>query len=61
LIQVIEDDRRIRPSGADDLEALTSLAGRVYGKRQMTQEEVGLQLKKAWNVRPPIDCNGCHR
>lgn len=61
LIQVIEDARGIRPSGADSLEALTELAEKVYGKQHMTQEEVGLQLVKAWHVNPPTDCYGCHR
>ncbi len=26
-----------------------------------TQKEIGLELKKAWNVNPPENCAGCHR
>ncbi len=26
-----------------------------------TQEEIGLDLKKRWNVNPPENCQGCHR
>ncbi len=26
-----------------------------------TQQEIGLKLKKEWNVNPPLSCSGCHR
>jgi len=26
-----------------------------------TQEEIGTQLKKEWDVKPPMNCAGCHR
>lgn len=26
-----------------------------------TQEEIGLRLKDAWNVNPPVNCAACHR
>jgi hypothetical protein len=26
-----------------------------------TQKEIGLELKKKWNVNPPLSCSGCHR
>lgn len=61
LIATIEASRSIRPSGKDTMEDLIALAGRVYDEKKMTQEEVGLHLKEAWNVNPPLSCSGCHR
>lgn len=29
--------------------------------KMRTQQEIGEQLKVAWNVRPPVTCAGCHR
>ena len=26
-----------------------------------TQQKLGAELKAAWNVNPPVTCNGCHR
>jgi hypothetical protein len=26
-----------------------------------TQQQIGLELKSAWNVNPPTNCAGCHR
>jgi hypothetical protein len=39
---------------------LVALATATYGK-QVTQVEVGLQLKKHWQVQPPENCTACHR
>jgi hypothetical protein len=51
----------IRPGGkASGLEDLLSLATDTYGK-QVTQLEVGSQLKKHWQVQPPESCTACHR
>jgi hypothetical protein len=43
-----------------DLAELVKLAEGKYGK-SVTQKEVGLQLKKHWQVSPPQDCTTCHR
>jgi hypothetical protein len=43
-----------------DLAALVKLAEDKYGK-SVTQKEVGLQLKKHWEIQPPQDCTACHR
>jgi hypothetical protein len=43
-----------------DLAALVKLAEGKYGK-SVTQKEVGLQLKKHWEIQPPQDCTACHR
>ncbi len=61
LISVIEEDRKLRPQQQRGFEDLIRLSETVYGKSEMTQDEVGLQLKSAWNVNPPLSCSGCHR
>jgi hypothetical protein len=64
LISVIELDQKLRPMenrGELGKEDLIRLSEQVYGKGEMTQEEVGLQLKEAWNVNPPLSCSACHR
>jgi hypothetical protein len=30
-------------------------------KKKLTQAEIGLTLKERWNIRPPTNCQGCHR
>ena len=30
-------------------------------KKHLTQEEIGLTLKQRWDVKPPTNCQGCHR
>jgi hypothetical protein len=45
---------------ADDLGALLALAEKTYGK-EVTQTEVGTQLKKHWQIQPPENCTACHR
>jgi hypothetical protein len=51
----------IDPSrSAANLADLVSLAEGRYGK-QVTQLEVGTQLKKHWQVQPPENCTACHR
>jgi hypothetical protein len=30
-------------------------------KKNLTQEEIGLTLKQRWNIKPPLNCQGCHR
>jgi hypothetical protein len=42
------------------LKDLIALAKEKVGD-SVTQEEVGLQLKKHWLVQPPETCAGCHR
>jgi len=43
-----------------DAAGLSALARKVYGD-VVTQKEVGLQLKKHWQVQPPETCATCHR
>ncbi|HAL73007.1 MAG: cytochrome c3 family protein [Verrucomicrobiota bacterium] len=45
---------------AASIEELVSLASVTFGK-QVTQLEVGSQLKKHWQVQPPENCTSCHR
>jgi len=45
------------PKTIDDLLAL---AERKYGK-QVSQLEVGTQLKEHWQIQPPESCAACHR
>lgn len=45
---------------ADDLDALVNLAEKTFGK-EVTQTEVGTQLKKHWQIQPPENCTACHR
>jgi hypothetical protein len=45
---------------ADDLDQLLKLAEATYGK-EVTQAEVGTQLKKHWQIQPPENCTACHR
>lgn len=47
-------------AAADDLGQLLALAEKTYGK-EVTQKEVGTQLKKHWQIRPPESCTTCHR
>jgi hypothetical protein len=37
-----------------------ALAEKTYGK-DVTQKEVGTQLKKHWQIQPPDSCTACHR
>ena len=30
-------------------------------KQKLTQAEIGQTLKERWNVKPPTNCQGCHR
>jgi hypothetical protein len=39
---------------------LLKLAEKTYGK-EVTQAEVGTQLKKHWQIQPPENCTACHR
>lgn len=43
-----------------DLQGLVALAEKAYGGK-VAQKEVGLQLKKHWQVSPPESCAACHR
>ena len=62
LMAVIEREHKLaRADNERSFEDLIRLAEKVNGKKAMTQEEVGLQLREAWNVNPPLDCSGCHR
>jgi hypothetical protein len=61
LMEVIEYAHKLHPLEQRDMDSLLSLAEKVYGKKVMSQEEVGLQLKEAWNVNPPESCSACHR
>ena len=45
---------------AEGLDALVALAEKTYGK-EVTQKEVGTQLKKHWQIQPPENCTACHR
>jgi hypothetical protein len=45
---------------AASVEDLVALATKKYGK-EVTQLEVGTQLKKHWQVQPPQACSSCHR
>ena len=44
---------------ADSLDQLLALAEKAYGK-EVTQQEVGAQLKKHWQIQPPENCTACH-
>lgn len=51
----------IKPGAkAAGLPDLLKLAQEKYGD-QVTQSEVGPQLKKHWQVAPPDNCTACHR
>ncbi|HEY1081839.1 MAG TPA: cytochrome c3 family protein [Prosthecobacter sp.] len=45
---------------AASVDELVALASETFGK-QVTQLEVGSQLKKHWQVQPPENCTACHR
>jgi hypothetical protein len=30
-------------------------------KKNLTQREIGLTLKQRWDIKPPENCQGCHR
>ncbi len=45
---------------ASSLDEILALASSTYGKN-VTQLEVGSQLKKHWQVMPPENCTACHR
>jgi hypothetical protein len=45
---------------APDLQQILALAEKTYGGA-VAQQEVGLQLKKHWQVSPPESCAACHR
>ncbi|HEY2801180.1 MAG TPA: cytochrome c3 family protein [Chthoniobacterales bacterium] len=30
-------------------------------KKHLTQREIGLTLKQRWDIKPPTNCQGCHR
>lgn len=45
---------------ASSLDDILALASSTYGKN-VTQLEVGSQLKKHWQVMPPENCTACHR
>jgi len=30
-------------------------------KKHLSQEEIGLTLKQRWDIKPPTNCQGCHR
>lgn len=45
---------------AGGLNDLLAMAEDAYGK-DMAQREVGLQLKKHWQIQPPESCAACHR
>ncbi len=43
-----------------DMKSILDLAAAHYGEK-VTQREIGLQLKKHWQVQPPDSCTACHR
>ncbi|MFM2143235.1 MAG: hypothetical protein RLZZ476_1779 [Verrucomicrobiota bacterium] len=45
---------------ADTLDQIVALAEGTYGA-EVTQKEVGTQLKKHWQIQPPENCTACHR
>lgn len=45
---------------AADAAGLAALAQKAYGEK-VVQSEVGLQLKKHWQISPPDSCTACHR
>jgi hypothetical protein len=45
---------------ADTLDQIVALAEGTYGA-EVTQKEVGTQLKKHWQIQPPDNCTACHR
>lgn len=45
---------------ASTLDEVVELATKTYHK-DVTQKEVGTQLKKHWQVQPPQACSSCHR
>jgi hypothetical protein len=37
-------------------------AGEDLSKKQtLKQREIGQTLKERWSIKPPINCQGCHR
>jgi len=30
-------------------------------KKKLSQTEIGETLKERWNIKPPTNCQGCHR
>jgi hypothetical protein len=55
IAQVIKPE-----ANATDLAGLMKLAEDRFGK-EVTQAEVGPQIKKHWQVAPPENCTACHR
>ena len=55
IAAVIDADKK-----AATVEELVALATKKYGN-EVTQLEVGSQLKKHWQVQPPDSCTACHR
>jgi hypothetical protein len=45
------------PKGLEDL---LQIAKKEFG-RQVSQKEIGTQLKKHWQIQPPESCAACHR
>jgi hypothetical protein len=50
----------LKDEAPKDLEALIKFAADKVGSK-MTQQEIGPQLKKHWQVAPPENCAACHR
>jgi hypothetical protein len=60
VMQVLKGAKTAEPEGTVTLESILAAAKDKYGD-QVMQEEVGLQLKKHWQIHPPESCGACHR
>lgn len=62
ILSVIKDKEEVSiPKNTDDVLAyLVEQAKKEFGD-EVEQKEVGLQLKKHWQISPPESCAACHR
>lgn len=59
IAAVITGGARVdKPAGS--VNDLVAMAEEAFGK-SVAQREVGLQLKKHWQIQPPESCAACHR
>ncbi len=60
IASVIVGDSKASDEAPKGLDGILALAQKTYGE-QVTQLEVGSQLKKHWQIQPPESCAACHR
>ena len=59
MAKIVEGDKPVE-NPPTDMKGLVELAKKTYGN-QVTQDEVGAQLKSHGKIAPPETCAGCHR